>query len=96
MIYFACIPFIGNTRLNFFDNDIKTSKCPHKKKKGKQTRALLARWCPVRIASTGAFWPYLQGQMGKQIPCQDDISRHIAHNEIAACIHLQTYSVPVL
>ena len=35
-------------------------------------------------------------QIGKEIACQDDISRHIAHNEIAACIHLQMYSVPVL
>ena len=34
--------------------------------------------------------------MGKEVPCQDDISYQIAHNEIAACIHLQMYSVPVL
>ena len=33
MIYFACIPFVGNTRLNFFDNDMKPSKCPTQKKK---------------------------------------------------------------
>ena len=95
MIYFACIPFIGNTRPNFFDNDIKPSKCPTKKKR-KTNASLIGQMVSSSNRSTGAFWPYLQGQMGKQIPCQDDISYQIAHNEIAACIHLQMYSVPVL